>query len=144
MTRTEALQMIQLLIASNTDLQKILTFEGIFEILFKIIRDEDGIEGSVIALECLTLIDSLLRYNVSNQNYFRELGLPPLLPQLLHFPSPQPKEDEPSPQEFNLQIWSNAKWKAASIVVGIIGILAKGKGGSNVGFHRLSLLWEWE
>lgn len=128
MTRTEALQMILALVQGNADIQKILAFEGVFERLFKIIVEEQGIEGSVVAQECLVLIDALLRYNVSNQNYFRELGLPAQLPQLLHFPTTVPRPDQPLPQNFNLQIWSNAKWESAAYVIGIMGILSKSKG----------------
>jgi hypothetical protein len=82
---------------SNQEIQKIVAFEGAFEILLSIIRDEGYNEGGIIVQDCLQLINNLIRENVSNQasaysymqrcnfykNYFRETSciakLPPLL-----------------------------------------------------------------
>lgn len=63
----EALTVIQVLIAQNADIQKIFAFGGAFEKLLGIITQEGGIEGTVVVQESLTCIDTLLRYNVSNQ-----------------------------------------------------------------------------
>lgn len=59
--------MIQSLISQSPDIQKILAFEGAFEKLFNTVSSEGGVEGGVVAQEALTCVDSLLRFNVSNQ-----------------------------------------------------------------------------
>ena len=66
-TFPEALSVIQLLIAQNGDIQKIFAFGGAFEKLLGIITAEGGVEGSVVVQESLQCIDTLLRFNVSNQ-----------------------------------------------------------------------------
>lgn len=63
---TEGLAMLQVLISQNAEIQKILAFEGIFEKLLNIIAAEGGIEGGIVVQDCLTCIDGLLRFNVSN------------------------------------------------------------------------------
>ncbi|KAF9508661.1 hypothetical protein BS47DRAFT_1350130 [Hydnum rufescens UP504] len=128
--RNEALLLTQALIDSNVDIQKALAFESIFEKLLSIISQEGGIEGGVVAQDCLIIIDGLLRFNGSNQSYFRELTLPSALPPLLLYPSPSPHPDHPTPQEFSLQFWDTQKVSNASIVLNIINILSKGKGAS--------------
>ncbi|KAJ3554306.1 hypothetical protein NM688_g3183 [Phlebia brevispora] len=130
MIRTEALTMIQLLLSQSPDIQKILAFEGAFEKLFNIITQEGGIEGGVMVHDALACTDTLLRYNTSNQSYFRETSLPPVLPSLLLFP-PQLPPQEPAPQGFALQFWDPLQKRAnAGMVVGIMGILVGSKGGS--------------
>lgn len=57
---------------SNADLQKIVAFENAFERLLAIIDEEGAVMGGIIVQDCLQLVQNLLRYNVSNQNYFRE------------------------------------------------------------------------
>lgn len=130
--RNEALLLTQAIIATNIDIQKALAFESIFEKLLSIISQEGGIEGGIVAQDCLVIVDGLLRFNVSNQLYFRELSLPSTLPSLLLYPSPIPPPDQPTPQEFSLQFWDDQKVANASIVVAIIGILSKGKGANQV------------
>ncbi|KDQ20259.1 hypothetical protein BOTBODRAFT_27675 [Botryobasidium botryosum FD-172 SS1] len=129
--RNETLIMLQALLASNPDIQKVLAFEGAFEALLAIISQEGGIEGGVVVQDCLGVIDKLLRFNVSNQNYFRELNLPPLLPPLLLFPSPPPPTDQPVPQTFSLQFWDGQKLANARVVVDIMGMLATGNSPAN-------------
>ncbi len=51
----------------NPDIQKIIAFENAFERLLQIIEDEGGAEGDVIVQDCLELIQTLLKDNVSNQ-----------------------------------------------------------------------------
>lgn len=58
--------MLQALISQNAEIQKILAFEGAFEKLLNIIAAEGGIEGGIVVQDCLTSIDGLLRFNVSN------------------------------------------------------------------------------
>lgn len=59
--------MVQALISQNSDIQKILAFEGAFETLMKIISAEGGIEGAAVSRDSLLCIDGLLRFNASNQ-----------------------------------------------------------------------------
>ena len=59
--------MLQLLLSQSPDIQKILAFEGAFEKLFNIVTQEGGIEGGVAVRDVLTCVDTLLRYNPSNQ-----------------------------------------------------------------------------
>ncbi|GJE97549.1 p115 like vesicle tethering protein [Phanerochaete sordida] len=128
--RTEALTMLQLLLSQSPDIQKILAFEGAFEKLFNIVTQEGGVEGGVTVRDALTCVDSLLRFNTSNQSYFRETPLPPVLPSLLLFPPSLPPH-EPAPQNFALQFWDPPQKRAnASLVVNIMGILVNSKGGS--------------
>ncbi|KAF9999123.1 hypothetical protein BGZ79_007255 [Entomortierella chlamydospora] len=67
---------------SNADLQKIVAFENAFERLLAIINDEGAIDGGIIVQDCLQLVQNLLRYNVSNQNYFRETSCIQRIPAL--------------------------------------------------------------
>ena len=59
--------MLQLLLSQNPDIQKILAFEGAFEKLFNIVTQEGGVEGGVAVRDALACVDTLLRYNPSNQ-----------------------------------------------------------------------------
>ncbi|PSS32164.1 hypothetical protein PHLCEN_2v2072 [Hermanssonia centrifuga] len=128
--RTEALTMVQYLLSQSPDIQKILAFEGGFEKLFNIITQEGGLEGGVMVHDALACVDALLRYNASNQSYFRETALPPVLPSLLLFPPSLPPH-EPAPQGFALQFWDPHQKRAnAALVVSIMGILVGSKGGS--------------
>ncbi|KZT55697.1 hypothetical protein CALCODRAFT_484572 [Calocera cornea HHB12733] len=126
--RNEALLLLQNLIAQNADLQKIVAFEGAFERLLDIAQQEGGVEGGVVAQDCLLAIELLLRFNVSNQNYFRETSNVPRLPPLLLFPSPPPSPAEPSPQSFALQFWDAQKLANATAVVRLVQVLLRGVG----------------
>lgn len=136
--------MIQALVSQSPDIQKVLAFEGAFEKLFNIISHEGGIEGGFVAQEVLTCIDSLLRYNSSNQvmsstlsivgcvltipkSYFQGTAIPPVLCQLLLFP-PNLPPNQAAPQEFALQFWDEQKMTNALYVVSIIGMLVTIKG----------------
>lgn len=124
--RTEAIAMTQALVSQSSDIQKLLTFEGGFEKLFNIVTQEGGVDGGVVAQGALVCVDGLLRFNTSNQSYFRETPLPPVLCSLLLFP-PQLQMDQPAPQEFALQFWDDQKLANASLVVGIMGMLVNSK-----------------
>ncbi|KAE9399048.1 hypothetical protein BT96DRAFT_939710 [Gymnopus androsaceus JB14] len=125
------LAMVQGLVLQNPDIQKVLAFESAFEKLFNIVR-EGGIEGGAIAHEALICVNNLLRFNSSNQSYFRETGLTPLILSLLLFP-PNILPDAPTPQEFTLQFWDDQKLVNALAIVAIIGLLigSKGYGGQD-------------
>lgn len=60
---------------SSAELQKLVAFENVFERIFVIIDAEGSIShGSEIVTDCLRLLANLLRFNASNQSYFRETG----------------------------------------------------------------------
>lgn len=63
----EGITLIQSLIHQSPDIQKILAFEGIFEKLFNIISAEHGLEGGTVVHDVLSVVDTLLRFNSSNQ-----------------------------------------------------------------------------
>ncbi|KAF8678725.1 hypothetical protein RHS04_05077, partial [Rhizoctonia solani] len=125
--RNEALLLLQSLAHQNADIQKILAFSGAFEKLLDIVAAEGGVEGGVVVQDCLAVVDAMLRFNSSNQNYFRELSLPPRIPPLLLYPSPPPPLNVPAPQEFALQFWDAQKLANAGMLVGIISLLTGSK-----------------
>jgi hypothetical protein len=84
--RNESLLLMIELTAHNQEIQKIVAFEGAFERLFDIATAEEertNGRGSAVVHDALQLICTLLRGNVSNQNFFRETScvqrIPPLL-----------------------------------------------------------------
>ncbi|KAJ7072925.1 p115 like vesicle tethering protein [Mycena amicta] len=119
--RNEAITMVQTLISQSADIQKVLAFEGAFEKLFNIVTEEGGVEGGLVPQQALSCVDALLRFNTSNQSYFRETPLPPLLYTLLLYPPSLPLEEK-APQEFALQYWDDQKLANASLIVAIMGM----------------------
>ncbi|KAL5562216.1 hypothetical protein UlMin_031963 [Ulmus minor] len=78
--RNEALLLLTYLTREAEEIQKILVFEGAFEKIFSIIKEEGGSDGGVVVQDCLELLNNLLRSNVSNQILLREtMGFDPLL-----------------------------------------------------------------
>lgn len=62
------------------------------------------------------------------QSYLRNSSLPPVLLSLLAFPSQLPINAS-APQAFALQLWDMPQKRAnAALVIGILGVLAKGIG----------------
>ncbi|KAH9889346.1 p115 like vesicle tethering protein [Cubamyces lactineus] len=130
--RNEAIFTIQSLISQSPEIQKIMAFEGAFEKLFNIILNEQGVEGGVVVQDALACIDGLLRFNQSNQSYFRGSSLPPVLLSLIGFPASLPF-DTPAPQQFALQLWDVPQKRTnVSFVVGIVGLLARHAGPPDV------------
>ncbi|KAG9446082.1 hypothetical protein H6P81_012210 [Aristolochia fimbriata] len=70
--RNEALLLLTYLTREAEEIQKILVFEGAFEKIFSIIKEEGGSEGGVVVQDCLELLNNLLRNNASNQILLRE------------------------------------------------------------------------
>ncbi|KDP46400.1 hypothetical protein JCGZ_10240 [Jatropha curcas] len=70
--RNEALLLLTYLTREAEEIQKIVVFEGAFEKIFSIIKEEGGSEGGVVVQDCLELLNNLLRSNVSNQILLRE------------------------------------------------------------------------
>ncbi|BGP67356.1 Vesicle-mediated ER to Golgi transport protein [Rhodotorula toruloides] len=107
--RNESLLLIIALTTQNADIQKLLAFEGAFDKLFGIVRSEGGIgAGGIVVQDCLAAVGGLLRWNVSNQNYFRETSCIPLLAPLLLFPRPNALNAQ-SLATFAFQSWSEQK-----------------------------------
>ncbi|KAI0774856.1 p115 like vesicle tethering protein [Trametes elegans] len=130
--RNEAIFTIQSLISQSPEIQKIMAFEGAFEKLLNIIVNEQGVEGGVVVQDALACVDGLLRFNQSNQSYFRGSSLPPVLLSLIGFPPSLPF-DAPAPQQFALQLWDvPQKHTNVSFVVGIIGVLSRHAGPPDV------------
>lgn len=82
--RNEALMLLVALTPSSTELQKVVAFENAFDHIFNLIKNEGYLtHGSTTVQDCLSLLANLLRLNVSNQSYFREIGCIPRLGVLL-------------------------------------------------------------
>ncbi|KAK3020228.1 hypothetical protein RJ639_046860 [Escallonia herrerae] len=78
--RNEALLLLTYLAREAEEIQKILVFEGAFEKIFSIIKEEGGSDGGVVVQDCLELLNNLLRNNTSNQVLLREtIGFEPLI-----------------------------------------------------------------
>ncbi|KAD5508353.1 hypothetical protein E3N88_16056 [Mikania micrantha] len=70
--RNEALLLLTYLTREAEEIQKILVFEGAFEKIFSIIKEEGGSDGGVVVQDCLELLNNLIRSNASNQVLLRE------------------------------------------------------------------------
>ncbi|CAA6673103.1 unnamed protein product [Spirodela intermedia] len=78
--RNEALLLLTYLTREAEEIQKIVVFEGIFEKIFSIIKEEGGSEGGVVVQDCLELLNNLIRKAASNQILLREtIGFEPLV-----------------------------------------------------------------
>ncbi|KAG9323471.1 hypothetical protein KVV02_007796 [Mortierella alpina] len=118
--RNEGLLLLISLTESNADLQKIVAFENAFERLLAIIADEGAISGGIIVQDCLQLVQNLLRYNVSNQNYFRETSCIQRIPALFS----EEMIDESGQQDLTMKdIWSDQKGNNMIMVLELIRVL---------------------
>ncbi|KAM0756160.1 hypothetical protein T439DRAFT_22282 [Meredithblackwellia eburnea MCA 4105] len=137
--RNESLLLIIALTTANADIQKLLAFEGAFDKLFAIVKQEGGISsGGIVVQDCLAAIGGLLRWNVSNQNYFRETSCIPLLAPLLLFP--QPAAISPSTlAAFAFQQWSEQKVINAGLVISLVRMLVGGAGSGRAGNQKALL-----
>lgn len=82
--RNEALLLLIALTPSSAELQKVVAFENAFDRIFALMDAEGSLtHGSTTIQDCLTLLGSLLKLNVSNQSYFREIGCVAKLARLL-------------------------------------------------------------
>jgi intracellular protein transport protein USO1 len=83
--RNEGLSLLTYLTPNSTELQKRVAFEDAFERIFNIIKSEGSLlHGDRIVEDCLILLANLLRFNVSNQSFFREAGCVPKVARLLN------------------------------------------------------------
>jgi len=73
--RTEGLVVLRDLSRSSAELQKLFVFEDAFTKVFNILHADGGlIQGGVVVQDCLSLLATLVRFNVSNQTNIREMG----------------------------------------------------------------------
>ncbi|KAK7271643.1 hypothetical protein RJT34_27710 [Clitoria ternatea] len=70
--RNEALLLLTHLTREAEEIQKIVVFEGAFEKIFNIVREEGNSDGGVVVQDCLELLNNLLRSIASNQVLLRE------------------------------------------------------------------------
>ncbi|GAA5980168.1 hypothetical protein JCM10908_001559 [Rhodotorula pacifica] len=138
--RNESLLLLIALTTQNADIQKLMAFEGAFDKLFGIVRSEGGIgAGGIVVQDCLAAVAGLLRWNVSNQNYFRETTCIPMLAPLLLFPRPNALSPQ-SLATFAFQSWSEQKVINAGLVISIVRMLVGGAGGSGRSQNQEALL----
>lgn len=119
--RNEGLLLVISLTESNPDIQKIVAFENAFERLLDIILQEDGINGGIIVQDCLQLTHNLLRYNVSNQNYFRETSCIQRIPGMLGYTPPEDPNSDPL--LFAFQDWPEQKIINTIFLLDLVRIL---------------------
>ncbi|XP_059639865.1 golgin candidate 6 isoform X2 [Cornus florida] len=68
------------MLMDREEIQKIVVFEGAFDKIFSIVKEEGGSEGGVVVQDCLELLNNLLCNNASNQVLLREtLGFDSIL-----------------------------------------------------------------
>ncbi|OQE46194.1 hypothetical protein PENCOP_c001G03939 [Penicillium coprophilum] len=97
--RNEALVLLIALTPASEELQKLVAFENAFEILFSLIEAEGALtHGTEVVEDCLSLLAHLLRFNVSNQSFFRETGCMKRVTQLLHECQQEPEDNDPAPE----------------------------------------------
>jgi len=65
--KCSAIVMLTALTRQSTEIQKVLAFDGIFEKLFSVVTREGGLEGPSVVTDALRCVDTLLRFNTSNQ-----------------------------------------------------------------------------
>ncbi|XP_025207889.1 general vesicular transport factor p115 [Melanaphis sacchari] len=70
--RNNSVLLLTLLTKSNANIQKILAFENAFDRLFDVIQEEGNADGGIVVQDCLNLMFTLLRNNISTQNFFKE------------------------------------------------------------------------
>lgn len=137
--RNEVLLLLLNITEKNADVQKIIAFEGGFDRLFHIIDVEGGIgAGGIVVQDCLLCVGQLLRYNVSNQNYFRETSCIPHLAPMLLFP---PAKD-PHPMaldSFATQPWTEQKLNNALLVLALARPLVSGAGAGKLANQKALL-----
>ncbi|CAJ2665279.1 unnamed protein product [Trifolium pratense] len=64
------------LIVGSEEIQKIVVFEGAYEKIFSIIREEGNSDGGVVVQDCLELLNNLIHTNASNQVLRVEIEAP--------------------------------------------------------------------
>ncbi|KAJ5676824.1 uncharacterized protein N7477_002457 [Penicillium maclennaniae] len=112
--RNEGLVLLIALTPASEELQKLVAFENAFEIIFSLIDAEGSMtHGTEVVEDCLSLLANLLRFNVSNQSFFRETGCAKNITKLLI--DCQQEDDEPPAQWTMLQRDKNV-WGLLAII----------------------------
>ncbi|KAI9206543.1 p115 like vesicle tethering protein [Polychytrium aggregatum] len=117
--RNDGLLLLISLTQSNAEIQKIVAFENAFDRLLVIIIEEDGIDGGIIVQDCLQLTLNLLRYNVSNQNFFRESSCIQKIQYLINALDAKKGHEAAVPSK----PWSDQKIANTALVMDLIRIL---------------------
>ncbi|KAJ5738774.1 hypothetical protein N7493_001929 [Penicillium malachiteum] len=114
--RNEALLLLIVLTPSSEELQKLVAFENAFEILFSLIESEGFLtHGTEVVEDCLSLLAHLLRYNISNQSYFRETGCVQKVTRLLA-ECQQDVEGDETPSQWGLVQRDKNVWGLLAII----------------------------
>ncbi|KAL1923427.1 uncharacterized protein VTP21DRAFT_8407 [Calcarisporiella thermophila] len=121
--RNEGLLLLIALTTTNADIQKIVAFENAFERLFEIILEEEALDGGIVVQDCLELTVNLLRYNISNQNYFRETSCIQRLPGLFGLLGFNPLESNTRAPQFVEVPWPAQKIMNANLMLRLIKML---------------------
>lgn len=112
----EALLLLIVLTPASEELQKLVAFENAFEILFSLIESEGFLtHGTEVVEDCLSLLAHLLRYNISNQSYFRETGCVQKVTRLL-VECQQEQGDEEEPSQWALVQRDKNVWGLLAII----------------------------
>ncbi|KAI8984524.1 p115 like vesicle tethering protein [Mycotypha africana] len=119
--RNESLLLLIGLTSNNTEIQKIVTFQATFEKLLTIIEEQEGISGDIIVQDSLTLMHNLLRYNVSDQVYFRETSCIQQIPGLLGYVGDSDADHVP----YSFEDWPPQKVANTVLVLQLIRILTE-------------------
>lgn len=94
-----------------------MAFENAFDIIFSLIDAEGSlILGTGVVEDCLSLLAHLLRFNVSNQSYFRETGCVKKVTKLLVDCQQEPVGDEPPPPQWTLVQRDKNVWGLLAII----------------------------
>ncbi|CAO3650222.1 unnamed protein product [Cunninghamella echinulata] len=122
--RNEGLLLLITLTKSNAEIQKLVTFQATFEKLLTIIEEQEGISGDIIVQDSLILMQNLLRYNVSDQVYFRETSCIQQIPGLLGFVGDSEADHIP----YSIEDWPPQKVSNTVAVLQLIRILTEPDG----------------
>ncbi|ORX53063.1 hypothetical protein DM01DRAFT_1306029 [Hesseltinella vesiculosa] len=122
--RNEGLLLLIELTRSNAEVQKMVTFQATFEKLLVLIEEQEGISGDIVVQDSLTLMQNLLRYNVSDQVYFRETSCIQQIPGLLGYVGDSDADHIP----FSFEDWPDQKIANTVAVLMLIRILAEPDG----------------
>ncbi|KAJ5901876.1 hypothetical protein N7495_002404 [Penicillium taxi] len=127
--RNEALVLLIALTPASEEIQKLVAFENAFEILFSLIESEGSlIHGTEVVEDCLSLLALLLRYNISNQSYFRETGCVQKVTKLL-LDCQREEEGEVTPPQWPSDHRDKNVWGLLAVIQ--LFLLRGGKGTHN-------------
>ncbi|KAI7872079.1 p115 like vesicle tethering protein [Spinellus fusiger] len=122
--RNESLLLLISLTHNDAEVQKLVTFQATFEKLLLVIEEQEGISGDIVVQDSLTLMHNLLRYNVSDQVYFRETSCIQHIPGLLGYVGDSDADHVP----FSYEDWPTQKVANTVLVLELIRILTEPDG----------------